>query len=692
MGGKVRSTTKPKVSRQAAYARRASASAAEIGPLPRCTRPALRDSCRYDLHRFLVKCFPESTGLKPFSDDQLTAIANLQEAILNGGRLAQALPRGFAKTAIAVRAALWAVLYGHRSYVAVYCANATAAEKIVESMKQELENNPILLGMFPDACFPIRRLGGKPQAVHSQTHNGSLTKIKWKAMQVVMPTIPDSICSGAVLEAKAVNSARGAQHTTPSGKVLRPDFIILDDPQTDEDAENPATVAKIVRKIKRSVLRGGGHSKSVSAVANVTVIEEDDVAEHFLNDPAWMAVRFKMLRSMPARLEDLWLGQYRDIRHAFEKNNPASKRRALQDSLKFYQANRREMDRGAEATWQWCYAWDDPSAYEISAIQHAMNILIDDGPDVFYHECQNETKNGEVDQERITWRQVATRTRPYGRGVAPNDATVITGQIDVHDKILSWGLTAWTPRFGGHVIAYGTYPEQNQSHFLFRRARHTLQDVAPPGADLDGAIYHGLNVLVSAIIDADWKTDDGSLLRVARILIDSGYRPKPVKRICREHKYAPLLVPAKGRGVKAKERAISEWRTPVGGIKGEEWMYTRPEKGSLRLLTFDANYWKSLVYEALRMPAGNQHAITIYDAHVDRHKMLAEHLTCERSKRMEYAGRTVDEWELPTAKPDNHFWDFLVGSAVGASMCGVKRELPSAQPQKRRKRKRVSYF
>jgi hypothetical protein len=680
-------------SRQAVHSRHKTLATADIGELPKIRRKSLRESCKLDLHRFLTKCFPESTGLKPFSEDQVAAVKNLEEAILRGGRLAQALPRGFAKTAIAVRAAIWAVVYGHRSFVAVYCANATAAEKIVESMKQELENNPILFDLFPEVCHPIRSLGGKPQAVHSQTYLGELTKIKWKAAQVVMPTIPDSVCSGSVLEAKAVNASRGAQHTTATGKVLRPDFIILDDPQTDEDAENPQTVAKIVRKIKRSVLRGGGHSKSVAAVANVTVIEQDDVAENFLNDPAWMAVRFKMLKSMPTRLEDLWLGQYREIRHGFEKNNPESKRKALEESLRFYKKHRKEMDAGAEASWSWCYAWDDPSACEISAIQHAMNILIDDGPDVFFHECQNDTKEGQADTEKLGWRDIATRVRPYPRGVAPNDSVCITGQIDVHDDVLSWGLVAWTQRFGGQVIAYGTYPEQPRRHFLFRKVTKTMRDVAPKGSDLDGVIYHAISELVTTIADGSWKTDDGSILRVAKILVDSGYKPKPVKRVCREHRYAPILVPAKGRGVRAKDRPISEWRTPPGGIKGEEWMYTRPDKGSLRLLTFDANYWKSFSYESIAMPIGNEHAVALYDAPLDHHKMIGEHWTSEYYKRVEYAGRKVDEWELPSSRPDNHLWDFLVGSAVGASMCGIKREAyqpPTSSRTKRRRR--VSYL
>jgi hypothetical protein len=237
------------------------AAAASIDAFPPRKNSGYYRTCRYDLHKFLAKIFPSSTGLKPFSDDQITAIHNLESAILKGGRLCQALPRGFAKTSIAVRAALWAVLYGHRQYVAIYCSNATAAEKIVEGMKQELEANPLLLGMFPKAIYPIRHLDGKHQKTKSQNYQGVLTKIDWKASLVSLPTVKGSESSGSVLEAKAVNAARGSQRTTSDGRVLRPDFIILDDPQTDADAQQPATVRKIVSTLKRSALRGGGQRR-----------------------------------------------------------------------------------------------------------------------------------------------------------------------------------------------------------------------------------------------------------------------------------------------------------------------------------------------------------------------------------------------------------------------------------------------
>ena len=49
-------------------------------------------------------------------------------------------------------------------------------------------------------------------------------------------------------------------------------------------------------------------------------------------------------------------------------------------------------------------------------------------------------------------------------------------------------------------------------------------------------------------------------------------------------------------------------------------------------------------------------------------------------------GRTVHEWSLRPAKPDNHWFDCLVGCAAAASMLGVKAAGMDDKPARQRKR------
>ena len=69
-----------------------------------------------------------------------------------------------------------------------------------------------------------------------------------------------------------------------------------------------------------------------------------------------------------------------------------------------------------------------------------------------------------------------------------------------------------------------------------------------------------------------------------------------------------------------------------------------------------------------------------------RHRSIAEHAAAEYFVRTEGRGRAVDEWKERPGKPDNHWWDCLVGNAVAASMLGVTES--NTQQKKRTARNR----
>jgi hypothetical protein len=55
------------------------------------------------------------------------------------------------------------------------------------------------------------------------------------------------------------------------------------------------------------------------------------------------------------------------------------------------------------------------------------------------------------------------------------------------------------------------------------------------------------------------------------------------------------------------------------------------------------------------------------------HRLFADHVAAsETFVRTEDHGRSVWEWSIRPSKPDNHWFDCLVGCAVAASMCGVR--------------------
>jgi phage terminase large subunit GpA-like protein len=87
---------------------------------------------------------------------------------------------------------------------------------------------------------------------------------------------------------------------------------------------------------------------------------------------------------------------------------------------------------------------------------------------------------------------------------------------------------------------------------------------------------------------------------------------------------------------------------------------------------------------------GDAGCLSIFGSKPIQHRLFGEHLTAEYRVQTEGRGRTVDEWKLPVQKPDNHWFDCLVGCAAAASMQGVERIGAQAAPRLERKRLKLS--
>ncbi|MBC7817370.1 MAG: hypothetical protein IAG10_10815, partial [Planctomycetaceae bacterium] len=450
--------------------RQQSAAVADIGEIPAVVDSDRKELCLDDLALFLTTYFPNTTGLKPFSSDHLRAIDRIQRCILHGGLFVNAFPRGFAKTTICENATIWATLYGHRRFVPVFGAEASSAAGNIDSIKLELSENELLAEDFPEVCHAIRALEGKVQRCHSQTYAGVLTHIEWKADTIVLPTIPGSPASGGIITAHGITAAsRGMKHKRPDGTQQRPDFLMIDDPQTDESASTDLQVNKRLGTIRKTLLKLGGHDRKIAAVVNATVIKPNDIVEQLLNPkkfPSWQGERIKMVKSWSKVHETLWLTDYQNIRNTYDANVPDDQQRAHHAATEFYQAHRTEMDAGCEVAWSHCF---DPDT-EVSAIQHAYNLLIDDGPEVFASECQNEPLEERVENEveRLTADQIKQKLNQKPRGVVPLECTRLVAFIDVQQNVLPWGVMGFGEDFSGAVVEYGHWPEQNRSYFLKR--------------------------------------------------------------------------------------------------------------------------------------------------------------------------------------------------------------------------------
>lgn len=650
--------------RQRARAAALSLSGRNIGELPPVGDAERKRRCSTSFRAFCDTYFPQTFHL-PWSDDHLKVIAKIEQAVLEGGLFAMAMPRGSGKTTLCETACLWAILIGARQFVCVIGSDEEHAASMLESMKSELENNDLLLDDFPEACYPIRCLEGIHQRASGQLYDGQPTHIGWTAKEIVLPTMPASNASGAIIAVAGITGRiRGMKRKRPDGQSVRPSLVLIDDPQTDESARSPSQCAARERVLAGAILGLAGPGQKIAGLMTVTVVRPDDLADRLLDrakHPAWQGERTKMVYAFPTD-EALW-ARYAEIRAEGLRAD-----RGIGEATAFYKKHRTAMDEGAVIAWPARFNHD-----ELSAIQHAMNLKLQDEA-AFWAEYQNEPLSEvTADDDLLTAEQIAGKTNGMSRSVAPIGCTRATAFIDVQGKLLFWLVAGWEDDFTGYVLDYGAWPDPQRPYFSLRDARRTLLTEFPR-AGQEGAIYAGLEALTGGLLGTAWRRDDGTDLRIERCLIDAnwGQSSDVVYQFCRQSMHAGIVMPSHGRYVGASSIPFSDYKRKRGERVGLNWRVPLVTgKRAVRHLLFDTNYWKSFVHARLAVPMGDPGCLSLYGRDAARHQLLAEHLTSEYRVKTEGRGRVVDEWKLRVAGLDNHWLDCLVGAAVAASMQGA---------------------
>ena len=656
----------------------------DIGELPAVGDPERRARAEREFRFFCETYFPLTFHL-PWSPDHLKVIAKVEAAVLHGGLFAMALPRGSGKTSITECACLWAVLCGHRDFVCLIGASEVHAVEMLESIKMELDGNDLLASDFPEVSHPIRCLDGIANRCSGQLYKGERTHIGWTANEVVLPTIPDSLASGAIIKVAGITGRiRGMKYKRADGKTVRPSLVVLDDPQTDESARSLSQCATRERILAGAVLGMAGPGKKISGIMPCTVIRPGDMADNILDrekHPEWNGERTRMVYGFPTD-EKLW-AKYAEVRAESLRMHGD-----MREATAFYLANREALDEGAQIAWPERFNHD-----EASAVQHAMNLKLQDEA-AFFAEYQNEPlpEKGVEDEGLLSADQIAGKTNGMRRGELPVGATQLAMFIDVQGKLLFWLVAAFEEDFTGYVIDYGAYPDQRRPYFTLRDAQRTLGTVAK-GAGLEGAIYAGLEALTGQYLEREWRRDDGAMVRIDRCLIDAnwGTSTDVVYQFCRQSRHAAVLLPSHGRFVGASSIPFSEYKRKRGDRVGHNWRIPNVQgRRAVRHVVFDSNYWKSFVHARLAVPMGDKGCLSLFGRDPEAHRLLAEHLTAEYRVKTEGRGRVVDEWKLRPEAVENHWLDCLVGCAVAASVQGAVLPGTDAREAVRRARVKLS--
>ncbi len=671
--------------KQAERNRAATKAAQDIHPIPEIEDYERRLACGESFREFCETYFATAFHRR-WSDDHLRVIQRIEKAVRDGGLFAFAMPRGSGKTTLARCSALWAILYGYRPFVCLIGAADDRAKELLLPVKKHILENPLLMADFPEAVHPLRSLENSSKRQLQQHIEGRLTHVHWGQEKLVFPTIEGdhlprrlrdegleaSPSCGSIITTTSLDAnMRGQQHTRADGSIIRPSLVLLDDPQTRQSAASPTQTRRRVELLNGDVLGMAGPGEQIAAVLTCTKIYDGDLADQVLDreqNPEWESECTKLVYAFPVS-ERLW----EDYRHIRESRGHAA-------ATQFYRENQPEMDKGARVAWP--ERFDRKS--ELSAIQHAMNLRLKVGLDAFASEYQNEPVLEQFNDQILTPDQVCAKVSGHARGEVPGGCTKLTMFIDVHDKLLYYCVCAWQEDFTGHVIDYGTFPQQTRQGFTLASAPRTLGR-AFPGHGTDGAIQAGLEKLVSTYLTREWRRG-GGLMKIDRLLVDMGYKPGIVAEVKRKVGGTAMML-AKGLGIRASRKPLSSYSRHPGEVHGHFWYVPNVRRtGEFPHVLVDVNYWKAFVHTGFITAAGDRGSLNMFDCKGDGHDLFAEHVARSESwVETTGLGRVVREWSPRPTRPDNHWFDCMVGCCAAASMCGVKTSGETA-PIRERKR------
>lgn len=629
--------------------------------LPKVKNPARKRRAEKDVFTWL-KTYMADDFHNPFTEDQIFIANEILYRATHGGRKSIAAERGGGKTIIAEGVIIFCILTGKMKFPVIVCSNAERAEEILKYIKNHLERNDRLLEDYPEVCFPIRELRGAPQRAGSQTIGGKRTFMEWGAKQIILPTIPKSRASGAIFTTRGLDAAiRGLR----IGNV-RPDFILIDDPETRESVESK-TQTESRKLIIEQDLGGLGSGYSKFAMVMLTTImrrvtkEGTPTISFEYTDrktkPAWDGTRLKLLITYPTRI-DLW-EEYLRTRKAAQEGGDKLGRKADD----FLLANWDAMHEGAKVSNPLRYNTnlaDDGRPMELSTLHKCWNIIADTDEEHFKTEYQNDPSEEDNPVQRLILTAHHIQHNCLSgleRRVVPEGTVLITRGADVQKRGLHWSVVAWNDEAAGAIIDYDFF---------------SFGTDGQAAADCELAILEGLWAWHEASTAHPYISASGQEVPIDLTLVDMGWKDEswgsqPVQVFCAATGYGDYM-PSKGS---------SPYRFPKPGkniVIGDNWNCSYPNP----FVLMNSDHWKLKVHEGFLCDRGTPGSLAIFshpviDGRSDRnfHLSFAKHILAESWETRLTPGfkRPETKW-WHFGKP-NHYFDSLYQAVAARSVRGL---------------------
>lgn len=273
-------------------------------------------------------------GRSPLAPADAKAISRLP-----GVRRVVAAPRGHAKsTNLTFKGTMHSTLYQYKHYPIIISDSSDQAEGFLDNIRVEFEENAAIREDFGDLAGSV-----------------------WRSNVLVTRT---NIKIEAIGSGKKI---RGRKHRN-----WRPDLLILDDVENDENVRTPEQRAKLDSWFKKAVSKAGDDYTDIVYIG--TLLHYDSLLANTLKNPAYRAIKYQAVISFsPA--DDLWQ-RWENIYTDLENDNRE------REALAFFQEHRDAMLEGTQVLWE-----EKLSYYDL------MVMRVSEGESAFNSEMQNEPIN-----------------------------------------------------------------------------------------------------------------------------------------------------------------------------------------------------------------------------------------------------------------------------------------------------------
>lgn len=225
-----------------------------------------------------------------------------------GALLDISAPRGEAKSTLGTQlTVIWCIVTQRKHFMPIVMDSFDQAASMLAAIKVEFESNPRLQMDYPNDCGAGR---------------------VWNAGVIVTA---NNIKVQAFGSGKKMRGLRHGPH--------RPDLVLLDDIENDENVRSKEQRDKVEAWVKKVVLPLGPPDGSMDVLYLNTILHYDSTANRFHKNPLWVRKKFKAIVRWPDRM-DLWQ-QWEEL---FINDGEA-----VADA--FYTQNKTDMDKGAIVSW-----------------------------------------------------------------------------------------------------------------------------------------------------------------------------------------------------------------------------------------------------------------------------------------------------------------------------------------------------